>query len=65
MPRDCNDRLQGNDVLEEVSGPTMHDVTIHFDVENRSADDASWNRDDVPRLQIPIDDQQENEEFGE
>ncbi|KAL8132402.1 hypothetical protein AgCh_008051 [Apium graveolens] len=45
MPRECNDKLQGSDVLEEVSGPTMHDVPIHFYKENQTADDVNWMAD--------------------
>lgn len=65
MPREDTDVEQGNDALEEVSGPTMHDVPINFGMENHTTGDVSWFRDDVPMRQISVDDEQENEELFE
>lgn len=52
-PREYNDIEQGNDALEEVSGPTMHDVEVNFQTGNQT-DDVSWCRNDLPRRQIPV-----------
>ncbi|KAL8107919.1 hypothetical protein AgCh_024355 [Apium graveolens] len=49
-PRDHNDAEYGNGVVEEVSGPTMHDIEVHFQMDNQYIN-ANWLKDDLTRME--------------
>lgn len=63
-PREHNDQEDENDALEDVSGPTMHDVEVNFELENQS-DGVSWCREDLPRQQVHVDQLIEEEGYDQ